>query len=406
MEVAILEQLLDDARDTLGITYKLIVADADASTQNAVEHHNVKLGRCCNHGGKNLGNQAIEVGKLKHCSCDGKLTAKGVAFKSGQKVHKNITIDMAKKMQRAFGAATVGAGTNGDMWVEDVHQIIAHYYGEHIKYTEVDVPDTDYDGWVRIDEFVGCKHHEVTTCFFAGEVAGKNVSGYKETESQGKRFDCPQMYTDLMKYIKDNLTCDKDMFITEVGAVRTNLVETVWKAGLKFRSKESNINGDRYIALSNIAHAYFNQPFLMDTYPDYCVQMELARLLGVTVSKEAEAAWRAQNAVRHKQHCIRKTPEYHRKVAVQLKARKQDARSDKAQFDQEKKDAQNPPAVYVSGNRFGADKDAEMREPAVASPSTKPGRVNLYGKKCECGSDTHATKRSKACELNPRNKKK
>ena len=47
------------------------------------------------------------------------------------------------------------------------------------------------------------------------------------------------------------------MFITDVGAVRTNLVEAVWKASLKFRKKDSNIDGGRYIALSNIAAAYF-----------------------------------------------------------------------------------------------------------------------------------------------------
>ena len=36
------------------------------------------------------------------------------------------------------------------------------------------------------------------------------------------------------------------MFCTEEGALTTNLVENVWKCHLKFRSKHSNIAGDKW----------------------------------------------------------------------------------------------------------------------------------------------------------------
>ena len=70
----------------------------------------------------------------------------------------------------------------------------------------------------------------------------------------------------------DNIYCDAGMFCTKQGALRTNGVETLWKSALKFRNKDSNIGGDKFVMLSNLAAWYFNQPLIMQWDPDYCVQ--------------------------------------------------------------------------------------------------------------------------------------
>ena len=50
----------------------MMVCDADAGVQEVVEKHNIMLARCANHGGKNIGNQGIEIGKNHSlCNCKG-----------------------------------------------------------------------------------------------------------------------------------------------------------------------------------------------------------------------------------------------------------------------------------------------------------------------------------------------
>ena len=120
-------------------------------------------------------------------------------------------------------------------------------------------------------------------------------------------FNCPQQKKKWDTYL----------FVTRAGAVRTNLVETVWHSMLKFRKKDSNIGGDRYCMLTNLAAAYFNQPYIQQWKPDYCMQARFAELLGVPVPEHTRERWDAMNAKRMKDLIQRHTEKHRIKVAKQ-----------------------------------------------------------------------------------------
>ena len=107
----------------------------------------------------------------------------------------------------------------------------------------------------------------------------------------GQQFDCKCQKDQWDGYMTDNILCDVDMFCTEEGALTTNLVENVWKCHLKFRSKHSNIAGDKYVMTGNVAAAHFNQQHIGKWDEEYCVQARFCEFLGVKVPPATRAAW-------------------------------------------------------------------------------------------------------------------
>lgn len=363
METESLQRILADAKRD-GVTFLIIVGDADASTQKVVKDSGAKPGRCCNHGGKNLGKHAMVIGKLTNCSCPVKKKADGGTYKKATKDHRPITDGMAKKMQKAFGAATMEVGTDKKLWLERIKQIVNHCYGRHVVYeltpAGIEDPisvDGDSGDWHLLDVHGACHAHELM--HFQNIPSDpvripRNIklSCMRVTNPTHASFDCRHQYEELLKYMDAHLLCDVDEFITDVGGVRTNLVETLWKSSLKFRTKDSNMGGDQYKMCSNVAVASFNQPLLQQHRPEYCFQLRFAEFLGVPVPPQTEQAWRDANAIRMKQSVDRRTGAYRIKQATGKRKRREDKAEDKKQRDIEIKEAKKADraiGTYVSG---------------------------------------------------------
>jgi hypothetical protein len=139
--------------------------------------------------------------------------------------------------------------------------------------------------------------------------------------------------------MRKNILCDKDQFCTILGAVRTNQVETVWKALLEVRTKGSNIKGDRYVMVTNVGAVLFNQPYVMqcEGEEDYCCQATFAELLGIDVPCYVRAKWDKMNQARKKASIRRHTKEHKVKTAKHKKAARmrkaEDAKKAKAAKD-------------------------------------------------------------------------
>jgi len=376
METEILQRILKEA-ETLGIKFKIIVGDADASTQKVVNESGAKCGRCCNHGGKNLGNQAIKCGKITSCNCPVKRNADGTPSKLKTKVHKAITVDVAKKMQKSFGAATMEAGTDKALWLLRIKQIANHYQGLHLLYSESELESELGDPWVVLDIDNFCHAHDLVV---------KTTEGDGLVEKKSTLCDCPAQFDALREYMDDHLLCDVDEFITDCGGVRTNLVETIWKAFLKYRSKDQNIGGDQFMMLSNLACAAFNQP-LIQQHPGHenaCFQQRFCDLLGVPVPAQTKRKWDKMNSNRSKQSKTRRTEIYKVKQANLKKKRRVAKADDKAQREAElkaMKAANKQLGTYISGGDAGAsarygvvaggDKGKGKKKAAPKAPSKK-----------------------------------
>jgi len=417
MEVCILHDLLEEAKKD-GATISTLVADADTGIRNAVAAHKISLARCCNHGGKNAGNKGIEIGKAHPtCDCAVRLTQKGQPYKTGDRLHLKITIPIAKKVQAAFGAQTVTCGSDSAKWLKQIPQIINHYYDDHLVVTLTEETDSvegnASSDWLLLDVVSQCDSHGlflkdeftelwVNTKFKITDKGTITDTRLSQNELEvikhcpfmprtfAHRFDCPQMKEDWDEYMKTNLLCDAEMFCTPAGAVRTNLVETVWKSFLKFRNKDSNIQGDRYVMVTNIAGAFFNQPYIMQWDSEYCVQARLAELIGVPVPAFTRAKWDRANMKRMDTSIRRHTEKHKKLVAVQKKGRR-------LRREQDAKDATKRKESYRSGQHFGESTVASER---VGGSGQAKGRV------CACGAAL--PKRARKCDgcKAPKGKKK
>ena len=346
MEPAALNLILARA-DEDGVEFALMVADADASTRQALDERNISIGRCCNHGGKNLGNAARETGKSKSCRCPTKQKANGGGpYKDGTKEHKKISGEMASSMQAAFGAITMEVcrtedGETFDVtaarkeWTARIKHIVHHYLGDHIVF-EVSTVDGDWELWDVVSK---CEKHQcvVHEEGYSGQIG--TTGGL--VEYSGDVFDCPDQKEAMFKYMEEHLLCDVDQFITDVGGVRTNLVETVWKSFLKFRTKDKNLGGDRYCMVSNVAGASFNQPLIMQNtkYSDYCYQARFCELVHIPVAAHVRRKWDDMNQDRMKQSIKRRTEAYRIKHALGKQKRRKKKQEDKATYDAEQKAA-------------------------------------------------------------------
>jgi hypothetical protein len=125
------------------------------------------------------------------------------------------------------------------------------------------------------------------------------------------------------KYMGDNIYCDAELFCTEYGALRTNIVACVWRSFLKVRNKESNIGGDKYVMTSNVAMSLYNQPCIMQRKPDYCVQAEYCRLLGIPVPSASLEKWQKANKLRESQSKKNQTEAEKIKRAVWKKTKRE-----------------------------------------------------------------------------------
>ena len=258
-------------------------------------------------------------------------------------------------MQAAFGATTVTCGPDSEKWLQQVPQTINHYFDQHVTWfceEEVGGPPEEpgWGEWEVITVVSKCENHGL---FLEDEYTKKWVVHYDHdgvsvgedyqsiecklrefTVSEIRKhcpfiprefaatFDCSDMRAEWLEYLDNNILCDAKMFCTSAGAVRTNLVETVWHSFLKFRKKDSNIGGDKYCMLTNLAAAYFNQPYVQQWNPDYCMQARFAQLLRVPVPEETKMQWDEQNNKRMKDSIRRRTEKHKIKVAIQKKARR------------------------------------------------------------------------------------
>jgi hypothetical protein len=391
METDILQQILAQAKD-LRVNFKIIVGDADASTQKVVTDSGAACGRCCNHGGKNLGKHAMAIGKIKDCNCPTKLRADGTPTKNGTKDHRNITDAMGKKMQKAFGAVTMSIGTDKALWVRRIEQIVNHYHGDHLIHTvtpadPVDDP-TNQGPWQLLDVTNHCTEHDLLELTPVPPPHPPLSFETSITERKFEHFDCPKMHEDLKSYMASNLTCDVDEFVTDVGGCRTNMVETLWKSSLKFRSKDTNIGGDEFKKLSNLAIAHFNQAMIQQhaDYEDYSFQMRFCEILNIPVPAQTEREWRNQNASRSKQSATRRCADYRIKQARFKRKRREDKAADKKQRDQEIKDAKKGKKVigtYISGGDTSSKAARYGTTASVIKPKPKKTKSKAPCSKCK-----------------------
>jgi len=426
MEVSILTQILEES-EKKGAKFKMMVADADVGLRSVIRGAGIRLARCCNHGGKNLANAGINIGKVDGaCDCPIRMTKAKPGepsrpFTDGTKAHSKITIDVAKKAQAAFGAVTSTHALEPEKWKKMVRQIIYHLSGDHISHTVItfnEHPDyTDqlsfFSDWDFVDVERQCGpsctalqvHEPGVTDLWVG-TGPKNPAKWPkheekrrtrdeiharhcpfmdaEVEREGAcRFDCRYQRDQWLKYCEDNLICDVDMFCTPQGAVRTNLVESVWHSWLKFRKKDSNIGGDRYVMLSNLACAFYNQPYIMQWEPGYCARSRLAEILGVPVNPLTKAAWTDSNKLRMKTSAVRRTDEHHKKANI-VKQRRRTARQLDAA--DRKKRTKAYKHEYCSGGNFTAKEGG--------GSAVHEGKVRVCKK---CGSKNMHMKSARIC---------
>jgi hypothetical protein len=111
-------------------------------------------------------------------------TEKGKDYISGEKAHKKVTKDIAKKVQAAFGAKTAACGSDQEKWKLAVGQILNHYYGWHVTFTITTVDEEDSGwvedgGWEQIDVTSMC---ESLGLFVEDEHKGKYVNASSHDE--------------------------------------------------------------------------------------------------------------------------------------------------------------------------------------------------------------------------------
>lgn len=170
-------------------------------------------------------------------------------------------------------------------------------------------------------------------------------------------FDCPEQLAKWLAYLEKNLLADVDQFCTPVGAVRTNQVETVWKAFLKFRNKDSNIAGDMYVFSTNLAACYFNQQYISQHRPGYCVRSRFAEILGVPVPEATRLAWAKSNQQRERDSVRRHKDEHKVKVNTQKMNKRKEKIADAENAKKHKGE------LYESGGYRFSDK-VELEEQA------------------------------------------
>ena len=198
--------------------------------------------------------------------------------------------------------------------------------------------------------------------------------------------DCPHQRAQLEEYLNGFLLCDIDQFITPCGGVRTNLVETVWKSFLKFRTKDTNIGGDQYRMISNIACASFNQPLIMQHagYHDYCYQQRVCDLLNVPVPQATKRKWNHANQARMCQSKKRRTAEYRIKQAGAKAKRRTQVAADKQQREEEEKAAAalgKEIGTYISGGSGSARYGVAAGKPKAKPKSKGKGKGKAPAKK-------------------------
>ena len=206
----------------------------------------------------------------------------------------------------------------------------------------------------------------------------------------GLIFDCPQQKADWDEYMRKNILCDKDQFCTILGAVRTNQVETVWKALLKVRTKDSNIKGDRYIMVTNVGAVLFNQPYVMqcEGEEDYCCQATFAELLGIDVPCYVRAKWDKMNQARKKASIRRHTKAHKVKTAKYKKAARL-RKTDDAKLAKAAKDS-----YKSAGFRFNGEDDCGSS--SGAADSSKGEKMRNCKK---CGVDAVHSYRAQMCNM-------
>ena len=365
MEVVICEEQIEAAL-AAGAKFLMIVADADAGIQGLINKMNIKLGRCCNHGGKNIGNKGMEIGKdHAGCCCPiKKRVSDGEDYVTGEKEHVRVSDDIAKRAQISFGAVTSICGSDKEKWKAKVPQIIEHYFDckhngvstgtNHLKYRLTEMDDDEEDeGWVALDITAQCDHdlfiktkdsrawvsqefnhktHKVggNSKDATYTITDDRMTKLGKTEQRkhcpymprafARTFDCPDQRKKWLAYLDEKIMCDADMFCTPEGAVRTNQVETIWKHALKFRTKDCNIRGDKYRMLGWLAAAHFNRLYIMQWRPSYCAQARFAELLGLRVPESSRQKWQAANEAAVRQSVARHKEEYKQKRGTQRQA--------------------------------------------------------------------------------------
>lgn len=220
---------------------------ADSGAQGTLKRHKTPVGRCINHGGKNIGKAGIEIGKKSHvCDCPVRKTAKGEEYATGEKTHKKIAKNIATKVQAAFGAQTQICGADQEKWKVAIPQITSHYYGWYVTYNIAVLPagtsiimgdgETEYTAFEYEVIYVvsKCKAHPLfiedsDTEKYVGldsyqdkwQVASDMLSMGKGAARQhcnfiprtfSHHFDCSKQKSDWELYLKDNIYCDSGMF--------------------------------------------------------------------------------------------------------------------------------------------------------------------------------------------------
>ena len=133
MEKVLCRDPMAEAKNA-GAPFSKVASDADCGTQKEIEKSGARVIRCTNHGGKNIGNAGIDIGKDKNlkCSCPVfKRKSDGKDYETGKKNHRPITLDIARRVQGAFSAVTSDCGPDSETWLARIPQLVNHYYDLH-----------------------------------------------------------------------------------------------------------------------------------------------------------------------------------------------------------------------------------------------------------------------------------